>query len=280
MRILKTDRLLDRVATQSRKALTSGALQPIETTTEVVADAGVEFVVRQVSSLHRKAQAAGQTQNRHDPFAPPYEPDLLVGDISDTHVALLNKFNVLEHHLLIVTRGYRDQEHLLDRDDFAALLACLAGIDGLGFYNGGRKAGASQPHKHLQLVPLPLAPYGPAVPLEPLLARASLQATIGSVRELPFVHAAIATRADWWRSPAHGAEEALGAYRTLLEAVGLPPRGEYQSAPYNLLMTRRLMWLTPRVRDAVDGVPVNALGFAGALLARDGRDMEDRKSVV
>jgi len=43
---------------------------------------------------------------------------------------------------------------------------------GSRFYNAGRVAGASQARKHLQLVPLPLAPEVPApTPLEPLITR-------------------------------------------------------------------------------------------------------------
>jgi len=92
-----------------------------------------------------------------------------VGDISATHVGLLNKFCVLEDHLLMVTRDYAEQTELLDESDFHALLCGLAAVDGLAFYNGGTDAGASQPHKHLQLVPLPLAPGWTGMPLAPWL---------------------------------------------------------------------------------------------------------------
>ena len=47
-------------------------------------------------------------------------------------------------------------EYAEDGADFDALARGLAAIDGLAFYNGGTVAGASQPHKHLQLVPVPL----------------------------------------------------------------------------------------------------------------------------
>ena len=45
------------VESATRRALASGALQPIETESLVVPDSGVEFVVRVVSSLERKAAA-------------------------------------------------------------------------------------------------------------------------------------------------------------------------------------------------------------------------------
>ena len=91
---------------------------------------------------------------------------MFVADISATHFCLLNKYNVLDHHLLIITREYVDQDQLIALEDFAALWACMAEIDGLGLYNAGTTAGASQSHKHLQLLPLPLADSGPPIPIE------------------------------------------------------------------------------------------------------------------
>ena len=51
-----------------------------------------------------------------------------------------------------------------------------------------------------------------------------------------------------------------------------------QSAPYNLLATRRWMLLVPRSRDCFDSVPVNALGFAGSLFVRDEAQMQAAKA--
>ncbi|MEO8340726.1 MAG: hypothetical protein ABI604_13580 [Nitrospirota bacterium] len=59
-----------------------------------------------------------------------YDPDLFVAKISQTHIVLLNKFNVVDHHLVIVTRSFEPQEALLTREDCAALLIRLAEIDG------------------------------------------------------------------------------------------------------------------------------------------------------
>jgi ATP adenylyltransferase len=67
--------------------------------------------------------------------------------------------------------------------------ACLAEIDGLVFYNAGKLAGASQRHKHLQLVPLPLVPNGLNVPIAPLLASTRFEGAIGTAPGLPFAHA-------------------------------------------------------------------------------------------
>src|SRR5262249_47951560 len=148
------------IVERTRAALASGALQPIATEQRVVEDAGVPFVVRSVSSLERKRLEARRLEGANEegarnPLMPP-EPPLTGGDLTPTHVGVLNKYPVVEHHLLVVTKAAAPQEAALDRDDFLAVARCLAELDGLVFYNGGREAGASQPHKHLQLVPLPL----------------------------------------------------------------------------------------------------------------------------
>ena len=178
----------------TENALSTGALLPIPTEYEFIEDCGMRFFVRILSGLRLKDEAkqkqekeAAVTGVQANPFLP-YENDLFVADISDTHVAILNKFNVVEHHLLIVTRRFEDQEDLLTLNDFRALLACMAEYNCLGFYNGGAAAGASQKHKHIQIVPLPLAPEGPQVPIGPLLAKASYKDGLGTVPAFPFLH--------------------------------------------------------------------------------------------
>jgi ATP adenylyltransferase len=267
---------------QTKHALSCGALQPIDTVQLAIEGGGVRFLVRQVSSLTRKEEQQAQAHRlqtekrpRANPFLP-YEPDLFVTDISDTHLALLNKFNVIDDHLLIVTRKFERQETLLDLADFEALLACMAEFDGIGFYNAGPEAGASQPHKHLQIVPLPLGDIGPSVPIEPLLAAADTQVSVGHVPGLPFRHA-FARCGLGDSTCADSAKSALHCYRALLEAAGvgaIESNGEAcQAMPYNLLVTRRWMLLVPRSAERVEGVSVNALGFAGSLFVRDAAQM-------
>ncbi|MBN3785769.1 DUF4922 domain-containing protein [Burkholderia sp. Ac-20353] len=265
------------IVQRTTHALQRRALFPIETVQSSIEDGGVRFLVRQVSSLARKDQAKtrGTGSAGGNPFLP-YDPDLFVADISDTHVALLNKFNVIEHHLLIVTRCFEPQESLLTVADFAALLACMAEFESVGFYNGGAGAGASQPHKHLQLVPLPFADGGPALPIGPLLESARIAGVIGTVPGLDFAHAFAPL--DVLAAPTHQtACTACERYRALLDTVGIQAvdgdGGLRQSAPYNLLVMSAGMLLVPRSAEIVEGIPVNALGFAGSLFVRDDAQM-------
>ena len=280
--LLEPGTLWPAILRQTEHALRCGALRPIETTQALIEEGGMRFIVREVSSLTRKEETrqANKTRagegNAVNPFLP-YDSDLFVADVSDTHVALLNKFNVIDHHLLIVTRSFQAQEALLDLADFAALVACMAEYDGLGFYNGGVEAGASQLHKHLQIVPLPLGESGSLLPIESVLESACMEGQIGKVPALPFRHAF----AHLEQAPAaskHAARTAFDCYHALLEAVGLrtiETNGErHHSAPYNLLVTPRWMLLVPRSAERVEGISVNALGFAGSLFVRDATQMQ------
>jgi len=260
---------------QTAHALRCGALLPIETVHSVLDDGGVRFQVRQVSSLASKPQPPTNPGTRPaDPFLP-HDPDLFVADISPTHLALLNKFNVIDHHLLIVTRHFIEQEALLDLADFTALFTCLAEFDGLGFYNGGSAAGASQSHKHLQTVPL--VGLGGTLPIAPLLDTLPASQAIGTVPGLDFPHAYAPLPLPLTLPPARMARVALARYHQLLHVVGIRAvdvDGEaHQSVPYNLLVFPRGMLLVPRAAEHVAGISINALAFAGSFFVRDAAQM-------
>lgn len=260
-----------RVAAVAQRADAAGVLCTIPTVQQTIEDGGMRFVVRVITEplpprevAQRLSGDAVTYHEDHDPFLP-YDEHLYVADLSGTHVCLLNKYNVLDHHLLIVTKEFEDQESWLNEADFLAMAACLQEVDGLAFYNSGKAAGASQRHKHLQVVP---ANSLGETPIQPLLDAAGRPAGVFNLGALDFVHAALVFDPD--DDPSTMAAAMLERYRTLLHATGLGGlHGLRQSAPYNLLATRRWMLLAPRSHEAYASVPVNALGFAGYLLARD-----------
>ena len=242
---------------RAEAALAAGVMHSFECALEYVQDHGVEFVLRVATQLPRGETAAGRGADAaplpRNPFLAP-DPELVVRErLTATHRAMLNKFSVLREHLLVVTREFREQRELLDESDFEALAACMADAEVLAFYNGGPEAGASQPHKHLQVVTLPLSPRH-LVPMDVLLR--------ANTPSLPFRHGFARLAPGQVADP--GAM--LRTYRELHRAAGLAaPR------PYNLLVTNEWMLVVPRSRDRFEGISINSLAFAGSFFVRDAR---------
>lgn len=275
-----TSSLPEQAQNQTIHALRCGALQSIQTDYEFVEQGGVSFLVRILSNLVRKEKAINKQKklgNKGEDFNPflPYEPDLFVQDLSPTHLCLLNKFNVVNHHLLVVTRQFEEQECWLNYNDFFALWVGLRQIDGLAFYNGGKTAGASQRHKHLQLIPMPLAPEGIPIPIESILLEAK-EASPGCLSALPFKHQFVGFSLTPELSSEEAAQMLLGYYRELLNRAGSSwhPERDRPTLPYNLLITRRWMLLIPRLRENAHSISVNALGFAGSLFVKNSDQLQ------
>ncbi|NJO76904.1 MAG: phosphorylase [Leptolyngbyaceae cyanobacterium RM1_406_9] len=287
--LLQPGTLWQRVMEQTEWAIAHSSLLPIPTDCEFIEQAGIRFIVRIVANLVRKdevqknsklSQASKASSDKDfNPFLP-YEEDLFVGNLSATHLCLLNKFNVVDHHLLIVTRAFEEQEDWLNLQDFEAMWLTLAEVDGLVFYNAGQSAGASQRHKHLQLVPLPSPSDGVRVPIESRFGGVKSEHSTNEHRvstlRLPFRHALIRWE-EVAGSPGAAAQVTLERYYTLLRAVDLlegEVTGTRQSAPYNLLATREWMLLVPRSQPSFNTIAINSLGFAGALLVRNQEQMD------
>jgi sulfate adenylyltransferase (ADP) / ATP adenylyltransferase len=273
------DRILtlwEKITARTKSALASGALRSIPTTHEIVEIDGIAYVLRQLNNLQRKLDAK-KTQDEiakrgvaFNPFLP-YEEELYVGDITPTHVCLLNKFNIVDHHILIITRAFEDQTMLLTSADFEALGLALAEIDGLAFYNGGPPAGASQKHKHLQVVPLPMSPEV-RIPIEPEILKMAIEAhRVFTVPLFLFQHSVVmldGTGQDYY-----------DCYQKLLMSLGLDRIGPVQSGAYNFLCTSEWMMIVPRFLPEWNGVEINSLGFAGALLVRNDEQAERLKAL-
>ncbi len=247
-------------------------------------DSTINFQVRVVENLSRKSEEVQRhvkqepdtkdTNNKHfNPFLP-YETALYVGELTDHYRCLLNKFNVMDHHILMVTSRFEPQQTPLDVEDFLASQICLQAQDGLVFYNSGPVAGASVEHKHLQMIPLPLTcplTARDTFPFEGLLSSASI-ADNPTETALPFSHRVIATaftNTTSIEALTAAAKHNCKSYHRLLTDLKLSPGNDGMMAPYNMLMTRDYLWVIPRSKDSHEDLAVNALGFAGMLLVRD-----------
>ncbi|MGF1569660.1 MAG: DUF4922 domain-containing protein [Nodosilinea sp.] len=286
--------LWDKIQQQTRHALACEALQPIATEHEFIEQGGMRFLVRILANLARK-QSASQAQAAQskvgkavNPFLP-YDDDLFVANLSPTHLCLLNKYNVVDHHILIVTRTFEDQDTWLTLADFEALTLAMADIDGLAFYNGGRLAGASQAHKHLQLMPPPLCPDGGPLPLAQVVEALGFKVDFGpgdlpSSQPIaynpafPFRHA-IASLPAGWLASSSAAATLLTAYHALLTHLGIDIARSPQDFPYNLLIMRGWIMAVRRRQEDYQSIPVNSLGFAGSLLVKNQEQLDLLKAI-
>jgi len=285
--LLKPGTLWSKTQQKTKFARKCGALKSIETEYQLIQQQGIPFVVRTLSNLARKEKAVQQqskkeqeTGEKINPFLP-YEPDLFVGNISKTHFCLLNKFNVVDNHLLIVTRAFEEQTDLLNLRDFAALWSCMQEIDGLAFFNGGEIAGASQRHKHLQLIPLPFMENVVYLPIEKAIADISFQDSFGTIASFPFRHGVASLKIAPEVSPTVAAKIILQQYQTLLSKVSLETHSQTQQpGAYNFLATRNWIMIIPRSQHSFEGIPINSLGFAGSLFVRDRDSLELLKELT
>lgn len=276
--------LWQQVTATAEKALETGALQPVATHLEVLPDGGIAFGVRVVNNLNRKAAFESHRKEvRSAPANPflPYEKALFVKQLAENHVCLLNKFNVVDYHLLIITQAYEAQDSWLTIADFEALVSCMCEIDGLGFYNGGQEAGASQHHKHLQLIPFPAAAGMSALPVAAKIAAAKDELTTQqNLSVLPFRHTIYSLQSAWSASPiATIAANLFAAYRRVVAELGLNLELAKPNLPYNLLITREWMMGIRRSQASYQGIGVNSLGYAGWLLVKNQSELERLKQI-
>ncbi|MDB9526026.1 phosphorylase [Oscillatoria sp. CS-180] len=272
-----SDSLWQLVLQTTQQALESGALEPISTHNCELTENFLIFLVRIVDSIARKEKAkqAQEPKSSSKPFNPflPYDPNLFVADLSASHVCLLNKFNVVDHHLLMVTREYVSQQAWLTGEDFEALAYCLTEIEGLGFYNGGTDAGASQHHKHLQLVPF--STNSQTLPIATAIEQHhdTVKAT-NTLPVLPFWHSVRLLSVPWHPDNLSTiAASLLETYRQIMADLTIDLEAAQPDAPYNLLVTREWMMGVRRSRASYEGIGVNSLGYGGWLLVKDEDDL-------
>lgn len=275
-------RLRERIQQVSALALASGHLQPLETWGTRHWDHGVSFAIRVIDSLARKPRPKPVVSEEvavraRNPFLP-FESALYVSNITESYVGVLNKFKVVDDHLLLITRRFESQCGPLGDDDFLPLAMCLVEMPSLGFYNSGPVAGASQPHRHLQLVPLPLDPDGTPVPVSPVLCAEQLVANEPSrVVGLPFGHWLVRFEAGSDRMSAQAlAERITGAYRKCVARCGWTDVSE--ATPYNFLVTREWFLFVPRRVESIEGISLNAMAFVGGMLVANEQQLSDLKA--
>ena len=253
------DQLWERALLCTERALQSGALVPLATTLEdLPGEEATTFELRHLAGATPKhLREAGPKPN---PFRP-WDQRLEVDQIGEDHVLILNKFPVQIGHMLLITRDWAPQSGWLNASDWSALNSVDQNTTGLWFFNSNPNAGASQPHRHLQL--LPRREGEQICPREGWFLRFnSNNDDQNLLRQFIRVE----------RLSEFNASALKATYQRLCENLhlGSPNEDPLPKFAYNLLLTRSWMAVIRRCREGVHGFSVNALGFAGCLLSTNG----------
>ncbi|KAF7793886.1 hypothetical protein EIP86_005008 [Pleurotus ostreatoroseus] len=309
--------ILERLPARFEQARESGDLLFFPSTTHKHEAHGVEFEIRLCPALQNKPTlptprfdsdaderraALEQQGKRHDPFSPPYNSNLLLGDLKDEqegdeYVVLFNKFSIVPQHILLITKEYHSQSAPLMPPDLVQtylflMAAQKAGKRFFAFYNCGDMSGASQPHKHLQLIPL--EEDGP--PVEKLARKQTLEYldrpfTIDSlpyanhIRRLPafLPNASLEELEETLAKAFLGLLDlALSTYRhdPTPEEAAPSGKGLKGALSYNVLMTLEHMHVIPRkletykLKETGELLSINAMGFAGCLLVKSEQELD------
>ena len=218
------------------------------------------FVLRElISRPPRHLRPEGPKPN---PFLP-HDLPLEVASLGGSHVLLLNKYPVQTCHLLVITRQWQPQSGWLDANDWAAVAEVAADTGGLWFFNSAATAGASQPHRHLQLLPRDAG--APSCPLSP-----QIEHLLQGAPRWPWAY-----RLSARRDPL-GGTDLPELYAHHCHSLGLGA-AEWDPAPahaYNLLFDDHWFLTVLRRREQQAGFSVNGLGFAGYLLCTAESDLD------
>ena len=237
--------------TVSTKATSTDHLQTAETEAFTVPGA-MNYEVQVLTAKRSKPRKQSKHSPEPNPFLP-YDPAMYVTHLSAGHIILLNKFNIVPNHYLIVTPEFEEQKTELQLKEFKAVAEVLPAFNQLIFYNSGREAGASQPHRHLQALPANQLPIDSAL--------SDLPVKPGQIKTLPFRHLVCRLKNT---TP----ETLHELYQQMIESLALRTE-EAELLPYNLLITKEWMMVIPRTHGRFETISINSLGFAGLLLVKN-----------
>ncbi|CAG8521767.1 25569_t:CDS:2 [Gigaspora margarita] len=253
--------LEDRIVERWDRAFQRGELLYIETEVAHIKEKEIEFQIRVAPSLAKKptgklgVKDEEQQKSKANPFLP-YK--------------------------------FEKQTDPLNPEDLECIWFCIMQIKSrpvLAFFNCGELSGGSQPHKHMQVIPLPsdvrFTPpinsciYGSQEFKKP--------GEIFDIPELPYVHY-ISLLDPQQLSLGHGRHEEVSHYlndvfHSLLDAMieSLHKQSSLlslNSLSYNVVMTSTWLMIVPRSKEKYENMSVNSLGYAGMLLTKRKEELE------
>lgn len=206
---------------------------------------------------------------------------------------MLNKYPVIPNHFILATKANKPQTHLLESDDLYLSYTCLRAWEEdkhslFAFFNSGEHSGASQPHRHLQFLPVEdMKGYAGDAWILMCSTMTSPVPSIASLLRnpsLPFVHFAVSLEDD------PGPAAILQKYDLLLKAALAGINGQVSiesmekariedqgrtTFSYNLAMTHKLMAILPRRNEASrvlkaedSEIAINGTILAGTMMVK------------
>ena len=249
---------------KTKISINSKSLFPLKTT-DITKNlyTGNDFVIRELDiTKFKKTTLIGPKIN---PFKP-WDNILEIDSIGKDHQLILNKYPVQLGHILLITNEWKEQNGWIDIKDWEAIKEVNKDTTGLWFFNSGPLAGASQPHRHFQL--LRRDPSELSCPREKWI----LDFNDANYKDKRFCRNMILKKF----STTLNEENIHSIYKELLYKLGLgePSKDTKPKYPYNLIFTNDWILLIRRKTDNLYGISINALGFAGYILVTEKSDIE------
>ena len=260
---MRSEKYWKKALEQTCLSINKNSLHPIET--EVVTTDFYEkqdFVIRKLdTSKFNKKICYGPKQN---PFNP-WEKVLEIEKIGNYHQLILNKYPVQKGHILLITNKWKPQNGWLDINDWIAIQKVNKDTSGLWFFNSSPIAGASQPHRHIQLL---RRSYGEvSCPREKWF----LDLDTNNDNETKLKKNIVVSQFNLQENSSH----IYNQYLQLTKEIGLgdPNNDKKPRYPYNILITNNWIAIIRRKFDHLHGFSINGLGFAGYLLITEKSDI-------
>ena len=263
---MKRESIWSKALKISRKAVNCGAVIPLNTIKYSSIDECCDYELRFLKSpIPKYLLEYGPKRN---PFTP-WDSRLQIQSINNKHTLILNKYPVQLGHMLLITNSWEPQNGWLSEDDFEAILSVDNDTTGLWFFNSSKEAGASQPHRHFQLLP---RHYNERVCPRYGWFCSLLNNSKANNSEISHC---IAIRPRHKKNDL-SSNDLFSSYKSMLYELNM---GEIDIItkplkPYNLLITSDWIALITRKTDRSNGFSINALGFAGYFLATKKSDID------
>lgn len=246
----------------------------------------VPAFVKKPNALQEPAPKPYNTRRKEIPLLD-VSPEHVVAEAGPFRV-ILNKYCAVRNQVLLSSVSPRLQTEVLDSSELSSVYRILNVLppNHLAFYNCGADSGASQPHKHMQIVPLEPSVYRDLFPIsiisESGRSHAGLRGWIIVDVFTALVSSDTKNRPIVMQHPGvpytHFIVQPTGEctgehlqllFNTLLSATKSALASQLENPPlapvYNFLMARDWLMMIPRTNASCNGVGVNSLGMLGIL---------------